>query len=89
MKNPANLSYVYNPIYCHPNSGPNFGHSIFSDNRTVFYVPANANTDISSDFNVKDNYKDLPKAANGKCMYIDGDTDFQISEVEIYKVIPN
>jgi hypothetical protein len=52
-------------------------------------VPADANSDTSSNFAVDDTYKDLPTAANGKCMYIDGDTDFQISEVEIYKVIPN
>jgi hypothetical protein len=52
-------------------------------------VPANANTDTSSSFDVRDTYKDLPKAANGNCMYIDGDENFQISEVEVYKVIAN
>jgi hypothetical protein len=52
-------------------------------------VSGNANTDKSSNFNVNDTYKDLPKAANGRCMYIDGDADFQVSEVEVYKVIPN
>ena len=83
MKNPVNPSSSLKPIYCDPGTGPWFG-----DNN-VFYVPADANTDTSPNFNVYDSYKNLPTAANGKCMYIDGDANFQISEVEIYKVIPN
>jgi hypothetical protein len=52
-------------------------------------VPGNANTDKSSNFDIRDTYKDLPKAANGNCMYIDGDANFQVSDFEVYKVIPN
>jgi hypothetical protein len=84
MKNPVNLSSSNKAFYCISGYGPIFSGSDVS----IFWVPADANTDISSNFNVNDTYKDLPKAANGKCMYIDGDSDFQISEVEVYKVIP-
>ena len=53
-------------------------------------MPANANTDTNSNnFNVNATYKDLPKAANEKCLYIDGDANFQVSDFEVYKVIPN
>ena len=85
MKNPVNLSSLYQPIYCHSSYGPYFVGS----NRTVFYVPANANTDTNSEFSIYDTYKDLPKAPNGKCMYIDGDANFQVSDFEVYKVISN
>jgi hypothetical protein len=84
MKNPADLSSKYKHIYCDNSYGPYFGIG-----GTIFYVPAEANTDKKSCFLVRDNYKDLPTAANGGCMYVDGDSDFQISEVEVYKVIPN
>ena len=83
MKNPVNLSSQSKPIYCHPHTGPYFGSS------KVFCVRSDANTGTTSSFNVNDIFKDLPKAANGNCMYIDGDADFQISEVEVFRVIPN
>ena len=82
MKNPNDPSASHEPIFCHPNHGPYF--------YTAFFVPADANSNTRQSFTVHDIYKDLPKTADGKwCMYIDGDKDFQISEVEIYKVIPN
>ena len=79
-----NLSSSDKPLYCLTNYGP-----FFSYGSTIFYVPDNANTGKKLPFNVTDAYKDLPKASNGYCMYVDGDSDFQISEVEVYKVIPN
>ena len=54
-------------IYCCSYAGPYFGE---------FYVRADANTDANTYFKVNGAYKDLPKAANGNCMYIDGDADF-------------
>jgi hypothetical protein len=84
IKNPVNLSARYGPIWCDPSHGPYFGGGY-----TVFCVPDNANTGTKSGFNVNEHFKDLPTAANGNCMYIDGDINFEISEVEVYKVISN
>jgi len=83
MKNPVNLSSSNKALFCRYDYGPNFGAT------QVFCVPDNANTDKTSGFCVNDAYKDLPKAANGNCMYIDGDKNFQVSDFEVYKVIPN
>ena len=44
---------------------------------------------MSSNVYVNNIFKDLPKADNNKCMYINGDYNFTAEEVEIYKVIPN
>ena len=81
IKNTVNLSSKKKPIFCDKHTGPAFGESI------VFYVPADENKKVS--FSVNDSYTNLPKAANGGCMYIDGDSHFQVSDVEVFKVIPN
>ena len=80
-KYPVNPANAGNAIYCQSNFGPTFGGGHF------FHICSNSNTSNSSYNNVDDaRYPSCPKAANGKSALVDGEYNFLVADMEVYKV---
>jgi hypothetical protein len=75
--NPANAGCA---IYCGSNYGPTFGGHLI-------YICSNSNTSNSSHVSGTDSrYPNSPKAANGNSALLDGENNFLVADMEVYKV---
>jgi hypothetical protein len=77
--NPANAGYA---IYCDSTRAQVFGGGHF------FAICTNSNTSNSSYVGAAGNsvYPNTPKAANGKSALLDGEYNFLVADMEVYKV---
>jgi hypothetical protein len=81
-KYPVNPANAGNAIYCHSSYGPIFGNGHF------IYICNNSNTSNSSYVQAYccSTYPNSPVAANGKSALLDGEINFLVADMEVYKV---
>jgi hypothetical protein len=81
-KYPVNPANAGNAIFCYSGYGPTFGGGHF------ICIYTNSNTANSSYVNAHNcsTYPNSPKAANGKSALLDGEENFLVADMEVYKV---
>ena len=80
-KYPVNPANAGSAIYCGSGYGPTFGGGHF------FNICTNSNTSNSSYMNAAHpTYPNTPLAANGKSALLDGEYNFLVADMEVYKV---
>jgi hypothetical protein len=79
-KYPVNPANPANAIHCTSGWGPRFGDGAF------FAIYNNSNTENSSYFGGNSVYPSSPKAANGNSAFLDGEKNFLVADMEVYKV---
>ena len=81
-KYPVNPANAGNAIYCGSSNGPTFGNGHF------FHICNNSNTNNSSYVGAYNcsTYPNTPVAANGKSALLDGEYNFLVADMEVYKV---
>jgi hypothetical protein len=81
-KYPVNPANAGSAIYCNSSYGPTFGGGHF------FRILDSSNTSNNSYVSAFScsTYPNTPKAANGKSALLDGEYNFLVADMEVYKV---